>query len=359
MTAVVAQSGDPGWRAEARDACRTHAALGALVLAYLLIACLVAAAFGQLGRISPFLYNSRFNILVLLYALAFLFVQAIRIMVVQRPARPIEAIAAAFRVRYLTRRRLFNAIPVIILLSVFTSVFTSLKAMIPLMHPYSWDTTLMHWDMLLHFGVPPWVWLQPMLGTPWVTGAMSVVYGSWIFVVSGCCFWQTFTERDPPLRMQFLFTYVLCFAVLGNLAATWLASGGPCFYGRLVAGPDPYAPLLAYLDHAYQRVPLDWSTGAQTMLWRSYTTGILELGSGISAMPSLHVAGATMCALLGWRSSSLLGGLLTLYTVLIMIGSVHLGWHYAVDGYVAVSGSVVIWFGVGGVLRWSMIHHSG
>ena len=39
------------------------------------------------------------------------------------------------------------------------------------------------------------------------------------------------------------------------------------------------------------------------------------------------------------------------YTVIMMIGSVHLGWHYALDGYVAIVGVWVIWWSVGRVLR--------
>ena len=36
-------------------------------------------------------------------------------------------------------------------------------------------------------------------------------------------------------------------------------------------------------------------------------------------------------ALLGWRINKWLGAALTLFTGLIVIGSVALGWHYAVD----------------------------
>jgi hypothetical protein len=33
-----------------------------------------------------------------------------------------------------------------------------------------------------------------------------------------------------------------------------------------------------------------------------------------------------------------------------MIGSVHLGWHYALDGYVGAACALVIWFAVGWLL---------
>ena len=43
--------------------------------------------------------------------------------------------------------------------------------------------------------------------------------------------------------------------------------------------------------------------------------------------------------------------LLTGFCILIMIGSVHLGWHYAIDGYVSVLAVIAIWKAVGWALR--------
>jgi hypothetical protein len=347
MTVGTRRPGAAGWLAEAYESLRAHAGLSVLVLAYVLIALAVGAAFGDARRISVSLYTYHFNVVTVIFGEIFLIAHAIYIVFVVRPERPIKAFVTSLRSKYLTQRRLFNAVPIIVLLSIFSSVCTSLKAMIPLMHQYDWDAALTAWDTALHFGIPPWRLLQPVLGYPVLTGVVSVMYGSWMVVLAACLFWQAFSERDPRLRMQFFMTYVLCFALLGNLAATWLASGGPCYYGRLVAGPNPYAPLMRYLNQANQQVPLGWSIGVQDMLWNNYTRGSLEFGSGISAMPSMHVAGATLCALLGWRANRRLGMALIVYTGIIMIGSVHLGWHYAIDGYVSVLATLAIWGAVG------------
>ena len=53
-------------------------------------------------------------------------------------------------------------------------------------------------------------------------------------------------------------------------------------------------------------------------------------------MPSMHVAGAMLFALLGWRTHRLLGIVLSINVTLILIATVHLAWHYALDGYIAV-----------------------
>jgi hypothetical protein len=42
--------------------------------------------------------------------------------------------------------------------------------------------------------------------------------------------------------------------------------------------------------------------------------------------------------------------LLTAYAVIIFIGSVHLGWHYALDGYLGIAGVWLIWKFAGFVL---------
>jgi hypothetical protein len=41
---------------------------------------------------------------------------------------------------------------------------------------------------------------------------------------------------------------------------------------------------------------------------------------------------------------------LTAYAVVIFIGSVHLGWHYAIDGYAGIAGTWLIWKFAGFVL---------
>ena len=76
----------------------------------------------------------------------------------------------------------------------------------------------------------------------------------------------------------------------------------------------------------------------------------VAMGSGISAMPSMHVALATLFALVGWRTNRWVGIATTLFAVIIQIGSVHLGWHYAIDGYAGAVGMIVIWLLVGRAL---------
>jgi hypothetical protein len=142
--------------------------------------------------------------------------------------------------------------------------------------------------------------------------------------------------------------------VLGNGFATWLSSAGPCYYGLVVGQPDPYAPLMEYLRWANTHFPV-WALDVQQMLWSDYEAGALAVGRGISAMPSLHVATSTLVLLLAWRYGRWARWSAGLFVSLILIGSVHLAWHYAIDGYLSLVLTLLIWKIAGSVAR--RVHH--
>jgi len=60
-------------------------------------------------------------------------------------------------------------------------------------------------------------------------------------------------------------------------------------------------------------------------------------------MPSVHNGLAFLFALAGWKLSRPLGYLFGAYALLIWVGSIHLGWHYGVDGIVAIGLTLGIW----------------
>ena len=66
--------------------------------------------------------------------------------------------------------------------------------------------------------------------------------------------------------MQYLLTFVLIWAVIGNIAAMLLSSAGPVYFGRVTGLPDPYAPLMEYLHQASAMAPVP-ALHVQDMLW--------------------------------------------------------------------------------------------
>ena len=54
---------------------------------------------------------------------------------------------------------------------------------------------------------------------------------------------------------------------------------------------------------------------------------------------------------MGWQVGRAIGIGFTIYALVILTGSVHLGWHYAVDGYVSAAAVLLLWVASGPVLR--------
>jgi hypothetical protein len=349
VTTAVLQQGRSIWLADAGRALHAHRWLIGYTVAYMLCG-LALAKFARLPEHMSLSLYSGASLKILLGCVgAFVLLYPLYVMLWLRPERLIETMVADFRARYLTPDRLLGAVIVMALLPLFVSVFTGIKALVPVLHPFAWDEAFAAWDRLVHGGVDPWRLLQPVFGTPWATSAVNFFYHLWLFVVYGVLFWQAFSTRDARLRMQFLLSFVLTWSLLGSLLAVLLSSGGPVYYGRLtglVDSGDPFMPLMDYLVAASEVAPV-WALDVQDMLWQNYAEGESGFGAGISAMPSMHVSATVLFALLARRVHPWLGYLFAAFALIILIGSVHLAWHYAIDGYLAALSTWLIWRAAG------------
>ena len=328
---------------------RAHAAVIALVLAYAAGGLVISTLLGHADKTWPALYVGFYLSKSALLLLFYVFFRLLHAMVIVRPARLFEHVWRDFAQNPEVHRQLATGLPLVIVVPVFFSVFASLKGLIPEINPFAWDVVFADWDRFVHGGVDPWRILQPVFGYPFVTWLLDLVYCSWFYVLQLICIWQAFSIARPRLRMQFFVTFLLVWVLLGNVGAVMLSSVGPCFYNLLVAKPGPYQPLMAYLQDASGQFPL-WSLEMQGQLWWWYLNPTLSIAGGISAMPSIHVAMAFLLALVGWRTHRALGVALGAYTALILIAAVHLGWHYAIDGYAGIAGTYAIWRAVGWVI---------
>jgi len=268
----------------------------------------------------------------------------------ERPARPLRPVWNDLIGNFAIGRRVVTAVPALILLPLVLSAYTSMKTMIPAIAPFDWDARLAILDTRLHGGEAPWALLQPLLGAAQVTHWIDWAYGPlWFWLLMMLQFWQAFSLHAE--RVRFLTTFVLSWALLGAVMATFFASAGPAYYGAFVVEPDPYAPLLAYLNSAAESAPV-LALHAQADLWRIFGAGEVNLAAGISAMPSMHLSMGTLMVLATWRLGPFARILSGLYLLILLVGSIHLAWHYAIDGYVAIIGTWVIWWAVGLVLDW-------
>ena len=263
-----------------------------------------------------------------------------------RPNQLFNYIYTDLRSNYLNSQRILHALPVFIIFPIWFSAFTSFKTMLPDINPFSWDQTLSEWDRILHGGIMPWQWLHPVFGRPMITNIINFFYHLWLFVMYAILYWQAFSLRSPLLRMRFLLTFITIFILLGTVGAICLSSSGPCYFGRVTGLSDPFKPLMAYLYAAQEQFPV-LALQVQELLWESYENRNSGFGRGISAMPSMHMASSVLFALVAWQSNRLLGLLLSIFAAIILLGSVHLGWHYALDGYAAIIGTWLVWVGFG------------
>jgi hypothetical protein len=155
------------------------------------------------------------------------------------------------------------------------------------------------------------------------------------------------------LRTQYLLSYLAVWIGIGSILAFLMPSGGPCYYTQLVGPAPEFDALTRQLLQDQQAVgtPLS-SLQFQAMLLKYGAGGQLQMGGGISAMPSVHNALAVLFALAGFRLNKIAGCVLAAYAMVIWVASIHLGWHYAADGLVAAAVTLVIWRVCGRIAEW-------
>ena len=267
----------------------------------------------------------------------------VHLAIYERPERPAIALYQDLKGYMGDPARLATALPMIITLLLFFRTFALVKANIPQVIPFSWDLAFIELDRILHFGRQPWEWMHPVLGYPPVTFAINFLYNLWFIVMWVFWVYFAFDTSNWVLRARFFLSFILIWAIGGGAMALGFSSAGPCYLAPLGLDDSEFAPLMAYLRHADEIFLPLWALDVQEMLWQGYVnkTGA---GAGISAMPSMHNASALLFALAGWKLNRTVGWLASIFAGVVLIGSVHLGWHYAVDGYVGFAITLVIWW---------------
>ena len=223
-------------------------------------------------------------------------------------------------------------------LTVENGVLTSTKTMLPHAGGFLHDRAFADIDRVIH-GVDPWLllrWMDPF------TGVLQLLYTpSWLFFFVALTFAATLAPRLVPLKSQYLWTMLICIALAG-------ISAGPLFYQQ-VTGDARFAGLVQH-DELFRHMAGS-AVRVRDLLWHSFQSKTPGLVSGISAFPSMHVSMATLFFLFARRIHPALGAAFLAYGVLILLSSVHLGWHYAIDGYASIVATVGIWAAVGWALR--------
>ena len=225
------------------------------------------------------------------------------------------------------------------------SILEGWRVSIPTIHPFAWDQTLDRSDALLHGGVRPWRLAHALMhsagAADWLPDLVDWSYSKgWFFANIGILLTLPLGPVGPR-GQRVLTAYVLQIAILGSLLAVVFSSAGPIYFPAVVA-PTHYTKLIPSLDAHLHTTGLLTARQYQTYLWAQYTSGNAGLTTGITAFPSLHVSSATLLALAlqSWRRWAGIVG--WAFVVLTLLGSVYLGWHYALDGYTSILGMLGI-----------------
>jgi hypothetical protein len=215
--------------------------------------------------------------------------------------------------------------------------------------PFAWDDYLANADRLLFLGIDPWRITHAVLGSAASTSIIDRLYTLWVpmvmvGVIVACL-------AKPVARAQYLLSFAVAWVVIGVVGAYLLSSAGPC-YSHLIGtqAADWFAPLRERLIAQHAEVRLG-AVGWQSTLWNSNVLHDYGFARGISAT-SMHNAICMLYVLALWSAGRAWRTLSCIYAGVIWVGSVHTGWHYAVDGLIAWAMMAAIWSGVGAYLRW-------
>lgn len=222
----------------------------------------------------------------------------------------------------------------------FFASFTAAKTSIAPLMSFTWDGVFTAFDAAIFDG-DPWLLTHASIGSQG-SHALELFYTT-IWGVA-LVFSQPFIAMYASRRAAGTFFLAL------NL--TWLIGGLLLAFSMPAAGPifahlfdptltDRFKDLHTSLArHIHPDGPI-FST--QQYLAAMLEKKMAEEGGGISAMPSMHVATAMIYVLAAQGTRWFWPAIV--FTVLTCIGSVHFGYHYAVDGIVAIVIAGLCWRG--------------
>ena len=215
----------------------------------------------------------------------------------------------------------------VVLVTLQMAVLMWLKVMLPISSPFWADPLLADVDAFI-FRTDPWRLTHGLLG--WAGPLFDRIYVTWAPAKFATMLFVLLQPEDRR-KARAIVAYFLMVAI-SAIGQYSLSSGGPVFYERLGFGPR-------FEDLQF----LPWVVATSNYLWTDYLTAGGHVGGGISAMPSLHVAIALWIALVVRSYAPKLQAIGWFYFACIFIGSIHLGWHYAVDSIAAVVIAVFAW----------------
>ncbi|MEO0904421.1 MAG: phosphatase PAP2 family protein [Pseudomonadota bacterium] len=248
---------------------------------------------------------------------------------------------------YAAQIRWCDIIASLLALTVTVSCFTVYKGTVVGSGGYGFDAMFIAWDRAIFAGNDPWVLTHSVLPSAFGTKVIDILYHpTFLPMVIGFIVCIA-TQAKTALRYTYMTAYLTSFVIIGMISASALHSAGPIYDGALFGDGQTFAPLIARLAEQNAEAGPFSAVFAQDYLLRLNEEGVTGFGGGISAMPSMHIVLAFLWVFAAYHLHRALGVIVTLYALVIWFGSVHLGWHYFVDGLVGLIMLALIWYVAG------------
>jgi hypothetical protein len=248
---------------------------------------------------------------------------------------------------YFVSKRWIDMIVSFVALTVVLGCFTAFKSTVVGVHGYAYDAAFIAWDRAIFFGHDAWQVTHSIFRTPWATSWIDTLYhGAFLPMLFGYIFCLAL-RGHRSLRYTYMASYLASVVTIGMIMAASMASAGPLFDGTLFGDGQSFARLSDRLRDQHNTGAALSSYPISSYLLSLHQDGTTKIGAGISAMPSMHMAWTFLWVFSSWHISRILGAVMVIYAGMIWIGSVHLGWHYFVDGLVSLVVTGVIWLIVG------------
>jgi hypothetical protein len=264
----------------------------------------------------------------------------------------------ALRIVFGPRRmgRFLAGVALLTVAGVFHGMFTTAKqalSRVDLGFPN--DVLQAEIDRVLHFGVDPFHLLYAAAKNEIVLRMVESIYNDlWFLVVFTVLFLVAISPSARAVRLRYVACYFLTWALVGTLFAAIFRSAGPVFYELATGDGQRFAEIVNFLS-------LNTDHGTSTMGRVEYleavrASGDLSLAGGISAFPSVHVGVTALNAFFAFEVSKRLGYIATGFLGFVLLASVYLGWHYAIDGYAAIVIAGAIYYGMrkATAVRWKL-----